>query len=187
MAANDPKRHRTPAEEDLGIVDGLVQLSFMVQAVLGRVATSYDASILQARLIGMLRDRELGMAQLARVLNLDKSSTTGLVDRAEGRGLVRRTTVPGDGRAVHVVLTSKGKKLANAFVAEVEVQLNVAVEVLSASERRRLSSLASRVVFHDAATQGLDLSSGLQDSAVSRASRGQRRSDAPSRREQPWT
>ena len=123
MATINPKPHRTPNDDDLGIVDGLVQLSFLVQAVLGRVATGYDVSIIQARLIGVLRGRELGMAQLARVLNLDKSSTTGLVDRAEGRGLVRRTTVPGDGRAVHVVLTAKGEKLAKAFAAEVEEQL----------------------------------------------------------------
>jgi DNA-binding MarR family transcriptional regulator len=187
MAAPDPKRRRTPAAEELGIVDGLVQLSFMVQAVLGRAASSYDVPIIQARLIGILRDRELGMAQLARVLNLDKSSTTGLVDRAEGRGLVRRTTVPDDGRAVHVVLTPKGAKLARAFVAEVEDQVNASVEVLSETERRRLSLLASQVVLHDAATQGLDLSTGLRDGAVSRASREQRRNDARTRRERPWT
>jgi DNA-binding MarR family transcriptional regulator len=162
MAARDPKRHRTPAAEDLGILDGLVQLSFMVQAVLGRAATRYDVPIIQARLIGILRDRELGMAQLARVLNLDKSSTTGLVDRAEGRGLVRRKTVAEDGRAVHVVLTSKGEKLARAFVAAVEEQLNASVEVLSVTERRRLALLASRVVLHDAAREGLDLSTGLR-------------------------
>jgi DNA-binding MarR family transcriptional regulator len=160
MTAPDTKAHRMPSAEDLGIVDGLVQLSFFVQAVLGRVASSYDVSIIQARLIGMLRDRELGMAQLARVLNLDKSSTTGLVDRAEGRGLVRRTTVPEDGRAVHVVLTVKGQKLAKAFAAEVGEQVHAAVEVLSESKRRQLSLLASQVVLHDAATQGLDLAAG---------------------------
>jgi DNA-binding MarR family transcriptional regulator len=160
MAVPETKAHRMPLADDLGIVDGLVQLSFFVQAVLGRVATGYDVSIVQARLIGMLRDRELGMAQLARVLNLDKSSTTGLVDRAESRGLVRRRTVPEDGRAVHVVLTPKGEKLAKAFAAEVEAQVNAAVDVLSETKRRQLSLLASQVVFHDAATQGLDLSTG---------------------------
>jgi DNA-binding MarR family transcriptional regulator len=160
MATSDPKSHRTPGEEDVGIVDGLVQLSFLVQAILGSVAASYDASIIQARLIGILRDRELGMAELARLLNLDKSSATGLVDRAEDRGLVRRTTVPGDGRAVHVVLTAKGQKLAKGFAAEVGEQLNAATEVLSAPQRRRLSVLASQVVLHHAATEGLDLSTG---------------------------
>jgi DNA-binding MarR family transcriptional regulator len=160
MATSDPKPHRTPGEEDQGIVDGLVQLSFLVQAVLGRVATSYDTSIIQARLVGILRDRELGMAELARLLNLDKSSASGLVDRAGDRGLVKRTTVPGDGRAVHVVLTAKGQRLAKAFAAEVGEQLNAAAEVLSAPQRRRLSVLATQVVLHHAAAQGLDLSTG---------------------------
>jgi DNA-binding MarR family transcriptional regulator len=160
VATVNSKTRQTASEEDLGIVDGLVQLSFLVQAVLGRVAASYDVSIIQARLIGILRDRELGMAQLAQVLNLDKSSITGLVDRAEKRGLVRRTAVPGDGRAVHVVLTSKGAKLAKMFTAEVDEQLKDAVEGLSDSKRRRLSVLATQVVLHDAATRGLDLSTG---------------------------
>jgi ABC-type phosphate transport system ATPase subunit len=61
---------------------------------------------------------------------------------------------------VHVVLTSKGERLANAFAAEVEVQLNAAAEVLSAPQRKRLSVLATQVVLHDAATQELDLSTG---------------------------
>jgi DNA-binding MarR family transcriptional regulator len=165
MATTDPKVHRMPSAEDLGIVDGLVQLSFLVQGILGRVAADYDVSIIQARLIGILRDRELGMAQLSRVLNLDKSSTTGLVDRAEGRGLVRRRTVPGDGRAVHVVLTAKGEKLAKAFAAEVGEQVHAAVEVLSQTKRRQLSLLASQVVFHDAVAQGLDLSVGRTGAA----------------------
>jgi len=154
-----------PDAEDLGIVDGLVQLSFLVQALLGRVATSYEMSIIGARLIGILRDRELGMAQLARLLNLDKSSITGLVDRAEGRGLVRRTTVPEDGRAVRVVLTPKGETLAKAFAAEVERQMSAAVEILSETKRRRLSVLATEVVLHDAASQGLDLSAGRRSVA----------------------
>src|ERR1700733_1257652 len=96
-------------EPDLGIADALVQTSFLVQAILGEVAAEHDLSIIQARLLGVLRDRELRMAQLARVLGLTKSSTTGLVERAEGRGLVQRVAIPvGDERAVHVVLTDAG-------------------------------------------------------------------------------
>jgi hypothetical protein len=61
--------------DDLGIVDGLVQLSTLVQAVLSRAADSLGLSVLQARLLGVLRDREPTMAELGRLLDLDKSST----------------------------------------------------------------------------------------------------------------
>jgi ABC-type phosphate transport system ATPase subunit len=66
---------------------------------------------------------------------------------------------------VHVVLTSKGEKLAKAFAAEVEEQLHAAAEVLSVTQRRRLSELATQVVLHDAATQGLDPSTGRRGAA----------------------
>jgi DNA-binding MarR family transcriptional regulator len=143
---------------DLGIVDGLVQLSMLVQAVLRQVTASFDLSILQVRLLGVLRDREPGMAQLARLLDLDKSSTTGLVDRAERRGLVRRVEVPEDHRAFRVVLTVKGRQIVEVCAAEVGRQVTALTDDLSDTNRRRLSSLASQIVVRDAVDRGVDLS-----------------------------
>ncbi|GAA0644615.1 MarR family transcriptional regulator [Kutzneria viridogrisea] len=159
--------HRPRQVADLGIVDGLVQLSFLVQGILGRVADAHDLTLQQTRLLGVLRDRELGMAQLSGVLDLDKSSTTGLVTRAERRGLVRRTAVPEDLRAVRVVLTAQGKRLAEEFAADVALRLNEAAADLTETNRARLSRLASQVVHHHADRQGIDLTAGT--SASSRA------------------
>ena len=72
------------------LVDGLVELSFAVQSVLSDVASANDLSVPQLRLLGVLRDRQPGMLELANFFGVDKSSMTGLVDRAERRGLVRR-------------------------------------------------------------------------------------------------
>jgi DNA-binding MarR family transcriptional regulator len=144
--------------QDLGLVDGLVQLSFLVQTVLDTAADGHDLTVQQARLLGVLRDREPGMAQLASVLNLDKSSTTGLVTRAERRGLVERTSVPEDKRAVRVRITEQGRRLGEAFAADVEQRLGQAVGGLTETSRKRLSLLASQVVQHDAEAHGIDLS-----------------------------
>jgi DNA-binding MarR family transcriptional regulator len=38
-------------------------------------------------------------------------SVTGLIDRAERRGLVRRRSTPADGRAVLVSCTTEGRRL----------------------------------------------------------------------------
>jgi DNA-binding MarR family transcriptional regulator len=75
------------SEDDLGIVDALAQLTFLVQGTLARRAAEYELSIIQMRLLGVLRDRTPAMNDLAKILELDKSSLTGLVDRAERRGL----------------------------------------------------------------------------------------------------
>jgi DNA-binding MarR family transcriptional regulator len=145
-------------EQDLGIVDGLVQLSFLVQAALGAVASGYDLSIIQVRLLGVLRDREPGMVELAGILNLEKSSLTGLVDRAERREFVQRTTISADRRAVHVRLTAKGRRLATKVTEEIAREVEVLAERVSDADRKRLSVLASQMVLRDAAERRLDLS-----------------------------
>jgi MarR family transcriptional regulator, lower aerobic nicotinate degradation pathway regulator len=93
-----------------------------------------------------VRDRAPGVLELAAFLELDKSSVSGLVDRAERRGLVRRASAPDDGRAVHVALTERGRTLAQRFAKQVERELAILVGGLSESERKRLSALASRVI-----------------------------------------
>lgn len=153
--------HRRPPAADLGIIDGLVQTSFAVQAVLAEIAAEHDLSIIQMRLLGVLRDREPRMAQLAQLLGLTKSSVTGLVDRAERRQLVRRTAIPvGDERAVHVVLADAGRRLVDDVADQVAARLGALVQELSDDGRRRLSRLLTQVVARDADLRGLDLASG---------------------------
>jgi MarR family transcriptional regulator, lower aerobic nicotinate degradation pathway regulator len=145
-------------ESDL--VSVLVRLSFAVQGILGRVGADYHVSIAQARLVGILRDREPTMAALARFLTLDKSSITGLVDRAERQGLVRRAAAPEDGRSVRVLLTAHGRQVAATFAREVDRQVTALAEDLTDTERGLLSELAGRIVLKDATARGLDLLAG---------------------------
>ncbi|MGB8180162.1 MAG: MarR family transcriptional regulator [Acidimicrobiales bacterium] len=148
------------ATADLGVVDGLVQLSFSIQAIVGSVTAHHDLSIIQTRLLGALRDRKLSMAQIARLISLDKSSTTGLVDRAEKRGYVERSIAPHDGRSVLVTLTTSGRRVVDRVATEVAREINAVIEDLSDADRRRLSQLASRFVHLDAEARGIDLTAG---------------------------
>ena len=133
------------SSENLTIVDSLVQLSFLIQAVLLRIGTAHDVSIIQIRLLGVLRDRQPGMMELAKFLNLDKSSVTGLVDRAERRGLVQRTTTPEDGRAIRVSVTPSGRELIAQATSEIEREINKLVAGLSEGEREQFTEIASRI------------------------------------------
>jgi DNA-binding MarR family transcriptional regulator len=146
-----------PGEGDLGLVDAMAQLSFAVQGVLGRLAAANDLSIVQARLLGILRDRHPTIKELAALLGLDKSSVTGLVDRAEDRGLVRRSASRLDGRSVQVIITHAGRDLvartARAFESEIA---DLAAE-LTAAQRNALSVTASRIVAAEARRRGIDL------------------------------
>ncbi|MER6081725.1 MarR family transcriptional regulator [Streptomyces sp. NPDC001833] len=134
--------------EDLGLVDGLAQLSFLVQGALGKVAAEHGLSVVQLRLLGVLRDRTPGMQELAHHLGLDKSSMTGLVDRAERRDLVRRTPAPHDRRSFLVSITPQGQQLARQCEALADRQIRDLAAHLTDAQRARLSVLASAVVSH---------------------------------------
>jgi DNA-binding MarR family transcriptional regulator len=142
---------------ELDPVDALAQVSFLVQGSLERRAGEHGISLIQTRLLGILRDRTPTINELAELLGLDKSSTSGLVDRAQNRGLVRRVPSQVDRRSVRVRLTNEGRELvhdvAELFAADIAAML----EPLSAEARTQLTTHLSQVVVADAATRGIDL------------------------------
>ena len=145
----------------LSPVDGLAQLSFVIQEILERLAAEHDLSIIQTRLLGVLRDREPTMNELARLLGLEKSSVTGLVDRAERRGLVARVPSSTDGRAVLVTLTPGGLSLASAVAGDFAGEVSALLRHLPARDRQTLSRLVSRLLVAHAADHGVDLFANL--------------------------
>lgn len=124
----------------------LVRVAFDVMGLLTQLAADEDLSLTQLRAMAILRDRTPRMADLATALGLDRSTITGLVARAEQRGLMRRVAVPGDGRSVHVVLTSDGAALAEELGARMAGQVSDLTHRVGPADRRRLRSLLQRLV-----------------------------------------
>ena len=88
---------------------------FRHHGMLERRAAEHDLSIVQTRLLGVLRDRKPTMNELARLLELDKSSVSGLVDRAERRGLVVARSL--DDRPARGAGQSHGRRAASLVSA----------------------------------------------------------------------
>jgi MarR family transcriptional regulator, lower aerobic nicotinate degradation pathway regulator len=159
------------ADEALSPADGLAQLAFLIYGLLERRARERDLSIIQMRLLGVLRDRMPTMNELARILDLDKSSVTGLIDRAQRRGLVVRVPSTTDRRAVLVGLTDHGRSLVSAGAARFEADTSQLLELLAPADRGALSRLVSRLLVAHAADQGIDLfaTTTAQDAKTGRA------------------
>lgn len=102
-----------------GVVDALVQCTFMVMASLSRVAAENDLSLTQLRVLAILRDRRLRMTELADYLGLERSTLSGLVDRAERRGLIQRVPSRSDRRSIDVLLTPQGSEFADRHFGEI--------------------------------------------------------------------
>ena len=108
-------------------VDAQVQSAFATMAVLTRIAAEHDLSLTQLRVLGILQDRRLRISTLAAYLGLEKSTLSGLVDRAERRGLLGRAASQEDRRVTEVALTGAGRSLAERIRSEVRDALLPAV------------------------------------------------------------
>ena len=132
------------------LVDALAQTTFVVTALLLRLGAEHDLSLTQLRVLGILRDRDrVRVTSLAHRLGLEKSTMTGLVDRAVRRGLLERRPSPDDGRAVDVLLTPAGRDLAAQLYEAVAAGLTVLTQGLAPAEQRRLTVLLGRLLAPD--------------------------------------
>ena len=75
------------------------------------------------------------MGGLAKRMGHATSATTGLVDRLESVGLVRRMPAPKDRRQKRVEITSKGKDLVSKMQAELKFHLSRIAEKLNSGDR----------------------------------------------------
>lgn len=130
----------------LDLIDSLVRSSFMVIALLSQAAAAHDLSLTQLRVLAILRDRQPKMAELATHLGLDRSSVSGLIDRAVRRGLVRRETSGDDGRAVRVGLAPEGRRLACLLTDEIGELTAPMTRSLSPADQTRLTALLNRLI-----------------------------------------
>jgi DNA-binding MarR family transcriptional regulator len=132
------------------VAERLLQLTGLVRAIYACVAERHDLTPVQARLLCVLLDGPRGMAELAHCFGVEKAALTGLMDRAERRGLAQRSPVPGDRRALQATLTDAGRRAAAAFHTEVGAELSRLVAPLAPPDREHFrAALAEIITGHD--------------------------------------
>jgi len=146
QAAAAAAGHGCTDDPQADVAAGLVQLTTLVQAIYARVSERNDLTPVQARLLCVLLDGPRGMAELAHCFGVEKAALTGLMDRAERRGLARRSPVPGDRRALQVTLTDVGHRTATAFHAELGAELGRLVSPLAAQDREHFGTTVAEII-----------------------------------------
>ena len=113
-----------------------------VGAQLGKLGLSFA----QAHALRLLDpDEPMPMSSLADRLFCDASNVTGIADRLEARGLVRRQSTEGDRRVKALTITSAGTKLREQ-VMELMSQPPDAIAALSEADQRALRDILARAV-----------------------------------------
>jgi DNA-binding MarR family transcriptional regulator len=136
-----------PAEQTLRLIPRLTRWA---QARVVDDEEGPDLSLRQLSALQMIQDDETTtLGDVARRLMVTPAVVTGLIDRLEKRGYVRRIASTGDRRRVHLGLTNAGREAAAAsernLIDEVAAKLNQ----FSASELKTLEqglTLLDRVV-----------------------------------------
>ena len=133
-------------DPDADVAAGLLRLTGLVQGLYACASERHDLTPVQARLLCVLLAGPRGMAELAQYFGVERAALTGLMDRAERRGLARRSAVPGDRRALQVTLTEAGRQAAIAFHAEVSAELGRLVAPLAPGDRDRFRATMAEII-----------------------------------------
>jgi DNA-binding MarR family transcriptional regulator len=111
-------------------------------------AASAHGAMAPAALATIANSPGESLDSLRRTLRLTPSGAGRLVDRLQADGLVeRRPAASGDGRAIALVLTGKGQRVADALLVERRRVLEHALELLSPAERQALTPVLEKLLY----------------------------------------
>jgi len=124
----------------------LLKFFFSQRADLPILASEFELSAAQCHVLHLIEpNRPIPMGRLAEALACDASNVTGLVDRLESRGLVRRDSAAEDRRVKVLALTPKGERL-RVTVLERMNESSGRLDRLSPNEQRTLVKILSRLL-----------------------------------------
>lgn len=145
----DVQREERPKDVDR-ILEAIVYLYTESRRVTKALARQHGLTGPQVTALKILESLgELSLSELSARMSAKNSTITGLVDRMEQGGLVRRERSEHDRRVVHIRATDKGQAIAAAIPVTAMEMFGSALRSLSGRDRaelmRILSLLAARV------------------------------------------
>ena len=132
--------------EPCGAWELVVRLFFAQRANLPPLAAKLQLSPAQCHVLHLIEPgRPIPMGQLAETLSCHASNVTGLVDRLESRGLVRRRPSAEDRRVKVLDLTPTGARLRTLLLDRMTAP-PATLERLSAREQQALVRMLRRLL-----------------------------------------
>lgn len=137
-------KHERPNAEDAWHL--LVQFFFAQRSHLPSLAAELELSPAQCHVLHLIEPgRSIPMGELAETLACDASNVTGLVDRLESRGLVRRRASAADRRVKVLDLTPTGSRLRTMLLDRMTTP-PATLRRLSVREQRTLVRILTRLL-----------------------------------------
>jgi DNA-binding MarR family transcriptional regulator len=111
---------KTEVTEDIArqSLDIIPRLNRWAQSAMLQERIAGELSLRQLSALYVIEHESTTPGQLARRLMVTPAVVTGLIDRLERRGYVRRVSEPGDRRRIHLELTETGREAGSSVRAE---------------------------------------------------------------------
>jgi DNA-binding MarR family transcriptional regulator len=122
--------------------------NLLMREARNRIGARWDLTLPQFDVLAELAragERGFTFIELSRLLLVTSGNLTGIVNRLEARGLVRREPDREDGRVVRLRLTGRGRAMTREMLPRHARDLGQILAFMPAVQLRRLSSLLDEV------------------------------------------
>jgi DNA-binding MarR family transcriptional regulator len=145
-APQDPSEDKPEID---AIVETIIYLYTESRRITKDMASSYGLTGPQLTILKLLESfPDLSLSTLSERIRAQNSTVTGIVDRMEREGLVRRERSRTDRRVVHLRLSDKGARLAREIQVEPMEIFRQALLGLSAVDQRDLLRILTKLQRH---------------------------------------
>lgn len=103
-----------------------------------QVVPDIEISQQQLNVLYLVRNEHASMADMARILGVAPTVITGLVDRLEARGLIRRESHPTDRRRLQLVPTERGYRISEEVEAAIATRIDEQLALLDTTQQEHL-------------------------------------------------
>jgi DNA-binding MarR family transcriptional regulator len=141
-----PKTAQSVADSvTLSLLDIVPRLNRWAEASVTRAAGDNRLSLRQLSALTMIESEKTTLGDVARRLMVTPAVVTGLIDRLEKRGYVRRINSTDDRRRVLLALTDEGRAAAESVSNQLQKEMASALDGFSAADLEQLDRSLTRL------------------------------------------
>ncbi len=137
--------HSVADNVTLSLLDIVPRLNRWAEASVTRAAGENRLSLRQLSALTMIESEKTTLGDVARRLMVTPAVVTGLIDRLEKRGYVRRINSTDDRRRVLLALTDEGRAAAESVSHQLQAEMASALHGFSASDLEQLDLSLTRL------------------------------------------
>lgn len=114
---------------------------------LSKAAEKHDMTVAQAMMLMLFEpDKGKSMQNLSCLMGCDASNVTGLVERLDNQGIIKRTADPQDGRVKLIELSDDGLTRRTNILQELQTAEESDMQKLSPAEQVQLIRLINKLM-----------------------------------------